>query len=106
MQHQLPHLSLPGGCCVAPRLAAVAAVAAVAPLVVVFAMTLAAPSQSWRPVPSQKVPFLRLSFGLLVGSSVPAAMRPGEATIPTLAMMLPVVVRRIVSGQFHILSGP
>jgi hypothetical protein len=51
MQHQLPHLSPPGGCCVAPRLAAVA-VAAVAPLVavaalvVVFAMTLAAPSQS------------------------------------------------------------
>jgi hypothetical protein len=52
MQHQLPHLSPPGGCCVAPRLAAVAALvavaalAAVAALVVVFAMTLAAPSQS------------------------------------------------------------
>jgi hypothetical protein len=53
MQHQPPHLSPLGGCCVAPRLA-VAAVAAVAPLValvavaalvVVFAMTLAAPSQ-------------------------------------------------------------
>jgi len=50
MQHQLPHLSPPGVCFV-PRLAAVA-VAAVAPLaavvalVVVFAMTLAAPSQS------------------------------------------------------------
>jgi len=49
MQHQPPNLSPPGGCCVAPRLAAVAAVAplvAVAALVVVFAMTLAAPSQS------------------------------------------------------------
>jgi len=46
MQHQLPHLSLPGGCCVAPRMAVVAAVVAVALLVVVFAMTLAAPSQS------------------------------------------------------------
>ena len=52
MQHQLPHLSRPGGCYVAPQLAAVAAVAgpappvAVAALVVVFAMTLAAPSQS------------------------------------------------------------
>jgi hypothetical protein len=55
MQHQLPHLSPPGGCCVAPRLAAVAlaavalaavALVAVAALVVVFVMTLAAPSQS------------------------------------------------------------
>jgi hypothetical protein len=49
MPHLLPHLSQPDGCCVAPRLAAVAAVAlleAVAALVVVFAMTLAAPSQS------------------------------------------------------------
>jgi len=44
MQHQLPHLSQPGGCCVAPRLAAVAVLAAVAELVVV--LTLAAPSQS------------------------------------------------------------
>jgi len=63
MQHQLPHLSPPGGY-FAPRLAAVVAVAplvavaallAVAALVVVllFAMTLAAPSQSRRPVPSQ-----------------------------------------------------
>jgi len=55
MQHQQPHLSPPGGCCVAPRLAAVAAVVAVAPLVVVFAMPLAASSQSWRPMPSQEV---------------------------------------------------
>jgi hypothetical protein len=56
MQHRLPHLSPPGGSCVAPRLAVVAAVVAalaavaapvaVAALVVVFAMTLAAPSQS------------------------------------------------------------
>jgi hypothetical protein len=54
MQHQLPHLSPPGGSWFAPRLAAVAAVgvvavavlAAVAVPVVVFAMTLAAPSQS------------------------------------------------------------
>jgi len=51
MQHQLPHLSPLGGCCVALQLAAVAAVAvaplvAVAALVVVFAMTPAAPSQS------------------------------------------------------------
>ena len=54
MQHQLPHLSRSGGCCVAPRLGAVAAVAAlpavaalvaVAELVGVFALTLAAPSQ-------------------------------------------------------------
>jgi hypothetical protein len=49
MQHQLPHLSPLGGCCVAPRLAAVAAVAALVAfpaLVVVFAITLAAASQS------------------------------------------------------------
>jgi hypothetical protein len=57
MQHRLPHLSPPGGCCVAPRLAAVvvaavaalaevAALVAVAALVVMSAMTLAAPSQS------------------------------------------------------------
>jgi len=56
MQHRLPHPSPPGGSCVVPRLAA-AAVAAVAPLpavaapvavaalVVVFVVTLAAPSQ-------------------------------------------------------------
>jgi hypothetical protein len=51
MQHQPPRLSPPGGSCVAPRLAvvvvaAVAALVAVAVQVVVFARTLAAPSQS------------------------------------------------------------
>jgi hypothetical protein len=49
MQHRPPHLSPPGGSCVAPRLAVVVAVAAqvaVVVLVVVFARTLAAPSQS------------------------------------------------------------
>jgi len=58
MQHQPPHLSPPGGFSVAPRRAAVAAVAvvaalavfaalvAVAVLVAVAALTLAAPSQS------------------------------------------------------------
>jgi hypothetical protein len=57
MQHRLPHLSPPGGCFFAPRLAvaavaavaalaAVASLVAVAALVVVFAMTLAASSQS------------------------------------------------------------
>jgi hypothetical protein len=49
MRHQLPQLSPPGACCVAPLLAAVAAVAALVvgfALVVVFAITLAAPSQS------------------------------------------------------------
>ena len=52
MQHQLPHLSRPGGCCVAPPLAAAVVAVAVAPLVavaalvVLFAMTPAVPSQS------------------------------------------------------------
>jgi len=52
MQHQPPHLSPPGGSCVAPRLVAVVGVAAlsapvaVAVPVVAFARTLAAPSQS------------------------------------------------------------
>ena len=51
MQHRLPHLSQPGGCCVAPQPAAVVAVAlaplvAVAAPVVVFAMAPVAPSQS------------------------------------------------------------
>jgi hypothetical protein len=51
MQRRLPRLSPPGGCCVPPRLVAVAAeavesaaLAAVAAPAVVFAMTLAAPS--------------------------------------------------------------
>jgi len=42
MQHRLPHPSPPGGSAVAPRLAVVAVVAPV----VVFALTIAAPSQS------------------------------------------------------------
>jgi len=52
MQHQLPHPSPQGGSAVAPRLAAVAAVAVVArpaavvAPVVVFALTIAAPSPS------------------------------------------------------------
>jgi hypothetical protein len=50
MQHQLPHLSPPGGCCVAPQPVAAAVgvvpLVAVAALVVVFAMKPAAPSQS------------------------------------------------------------
>jgi len=49
MQHQLPRLSPPDGCCVAPQLVAVvvalAPLAAVA-LVVVFALTPAASAQS------------------------------------------------------------
>ena len=51
MQHQLPRLSPPDGCCVAPQLVAVAVVVALAPLaavalVVVFALTPAASAQS------------------------------------------------------------
>jgi hypothetical protein len=52
MQHRLPHLSPLGGWCVPPRLAVgavgavVFALVAVAALVAVFAMKLAAPSQS------------------------------------------------------------